>query len=223
MGPDGQGVSEMTGSDGTHGAARFPWRGRLIRKGPGPASTANVANIITVVRILMAPLFFVMLLSDGGQDTPLRVWAAIVFVVAIVTDSADGIIARRQDLVTDFGKLVDPIADKVLIGGALVALSILGELPWYVTVLIMVREIGITVFRFAVLSDRVIPASRGGKVKTVLQAVAITLALFPWWQLVGDWAHWVNAVLMGAALVATVLSGLDYLYQAWKHNRGAAS
>ena len=93
--------------------------------------------------------------------------------MAIVTDSADGIIARRQNLVTDFGKLVDPIADKVLIGGALVALSILGELPWYVTVLIMVREIGITVFRFAVLSDRVIPASRGGKIKTVLQAVAL--------------------------------------------------
>jgi CDP-diacylglycerol--glycerol-3-phosphate 3-phosphatidyltransferase len=145
----------------------------------------------------------------------------VLFVVAIVTDSADGIIARRQDLVTDFGKLVDPIADKVLIGGALVALSILGELPWIVTVLIMVREIGITVFRFAVLSDRVIPASRGGKIKTVLQAVAITLALFPWWNVVGDTAHWVNGILMTAALVATVASGIDYLVQAWRHNRTA--
>ncbi|MCO7264451.1 CDP-alcohol phosphatidyltransferase family protein, partial [Dickeya zeae] len=79
--------------------ARFPWRGRLLRKGPGPASTANVANIITVVRILMAPLFFVLLLTDAGNDGPLRIWAAVVFVVAIVTDSADGIIARRQNLV----------------------------------------------------------------------------------------------------------------------------
>jgi len=212
----------MTSSDSGHGAARFPWRGRLLRKGSGPASTANVANIITVVRILMAPLFFVLLLADGGQDSAVRVWAAVVFVVAIVTDSADGIIARRQNLVTDFGKLVDPIADKVLIGGALIALSILGELPWYVTVLILVREIGITVFRFAVLSDRVIPASRGGKIKTVLQAVALTLALFPWWNVVGDWAHWVNGVLMTAAFLATVLSGADYLWQAWKHNRSAA-
>ncbi|KTR09155.1 CDP-diacylglycerol--glycerol-3-phosphate 3-phosphatidyltransferase [Curtobacterium citreum] len=212
----------MTSSQHTRSAARFPWRGRLLRKGEGPASTANVANVITVVRILMAPLFFVMLLADGGQDTSLRVWAAVVFVVAIVTDSADGIIARRQNLVTDFGKLVDPIADKVLIGGALVALSILGELPWIVTLLIMLREIGITVFRFAVLSDRVIPASRGGKVKTVLQAVAITLALFPWWNVVGDLAHWVNGILMTAALLATVLSGADYLWQAWKHNRTAA-
>ena len=214
----------MTASNGTetsHGA-RFPWRGRLLRKGPGPASTANVANIITVVRILMAPLFFVLLLSDAGNDGAMRIWAAVVFVVAIVTDSADGIIARRQNLVTDFGKLVDPIADKVLIGGALVALSILNELPWYVTVLIMVREIGITVFRFAVLSDRVIPASRGGKIKTVLQAVALTAALFPWWNVVGDWAHWVNGILMTAAFLATILSGIDYLWQAWKHNRSAA-
>ncbi|XQJ09138.1 CDP-diacylglycerol--glycerol-3-phosphate 3-phosphatidyltransferase [Curtobacterium sp. L1-20] len=217
-------MSAMTASNGTetsHGA-RFPWRGRLLRKGPGPASTANVANIITVVRILMAPLFFVLLLTDAGNDGAMRIWAAVVFVVAIVTDSADGIIARRQNLVTDFGKLVDPIADKVLIGGALVALSILAELPWYVTVLIMVREIGITVFRFAVLSDRVIPASRGGKIKTVLQAVALTAALFPWWNLVGEWAHWVNGILMTAAFLATVLSGIDYLWQAWKHNRSAA-
>ncbi|MFJ3381486.1 CDP-diacylglycerol--glycerol-3-phosphate 3-phosphatidyltransferase [Curtobacterium sp. NPDC090217] len=211
----------MTASEGTN-TKRFPWRGRLVRKGPGPASTANVANIITVIRILMAPLFFVLLLADAGQDGPTRIWAAVLFVVAIVTDSADGIIARRQGLVTDFGKLVDPIADKVLIGGALVALSILGELPWYVTVLIMVREIGITVFRFAVLSDRVIPASRGGKIKTVLQAVAITLALFPWWNIAGDFARWTNGILMTAAFIATVWSGLDYLWQAWKHNRTAA-
>ncbi len=211
----------MTASEGTN-TKRFPWRGRLIRKGPGPASTANVANIITVIRILMAPAFFALLLVDDGRDGVERIYAAVLFLVAILTDSADGIIARRQNLVTDFGKLVDPIADKVLIGGALVALSILGELPWYVTVLIMVREIGITVFRFAVLSDRVIPASRGGKIKTVLQAVAITLALFPWWNFAGDFAHWTNGILMTAAFIATVWSGLDYLWQAWKHNRTAA-
>ncbi|MBE7163613.1 MAG: CDP-diacylglycerol--glycerol-3-phosphate 3-phosphatidyltransferase [Williamsia herbipolensis] len=212
----------MTASDGTT-TKRFPWRGRLIRKGAGPASTANVANIITVVRILMAPAFFALLLVDDGRDGVERIYAAVLFVVAIITDSADGIIARRQNLVTDFGKLVDPIADKVLIGGALVALSILGELPWYVTILIMLREIGITVFRFIVLSDRVIPASRGGKIKTVLQAVAITLALVPFWTLLGTWVHWVNAAFMSAAFIATMWSGLDYLYQAWKHNRTPAA
>jgi len=213
----------MTVSEHEAGRKRFPWRGRLVRSGTGPASTANIANIITVIRILMAPAFVALLLADDGRDGTERVWAAVLFVVAIVTDSADGIIARRQNLVTDFGKLVDPIADKVLIGGALVSLSILHELPWFVTVLIMVREIGITVFRFAVLSDRVIPASRGGKIKTVLQAVAITLALFPLWNVFGDWVQWLNVILMTLAFVATMWSGIDYLWQAWRHNRTAAA
>jgi CDP-diacylglycerol--glycerol-3-phosphate 3-phosphatidyltransferase len=207
-------------ADGPRGAT-FPFRGRVASKGPGPASTANIANIITVVRILMAPLFMAWLLIDDGADGSLRIAAAVLFVVAILTDSLDGMLARGLDLVTDFGKIVDPIADKVLIGGALVSLSILGELPWWVTVLILVREIGITVFRFAVIRDRVIPASRGGKLKTVLQAVAVTLALFPLWNLLGEGMHWVNGVLMTAAVVATVVSGLDYLRVAAKHGRAS--
>ncbi|MDY0946515.1 CDP-diacylglycerol--glycerol-3-phosphate 3-phosphatidyltransferase [Frigoribacterium sp. CFBP9039] len=212
----------MTDSDRSDGAPRgatFPFRGRVARRGPGPASTANIANIITVVRILMAPLFMAWLLIDDGADGSLRIAAAALFVVAILTDSLDGMLARGLDLVTDFGKIVDPIADKVLIGGALVSLSILGELPWWVTALILVREIGITVFRFAVIRDRVIPASRGGKLKTVLQAVAVTLALFPLWNLLGPGMHWVNGVLMTAAVVATLVSGLDYLRVAAKHGR----
>jgi len=199
----------------------FPWRGRVLRKGPGPASTANVANVVTVLRILLAPVFIAMLLVDGGDDGSLRLAAAVLFVVAILTDSLDGMLARGLDLVTDFGKLVDPIADKVLVGGALVALTILGELPWWVTALILLREVGITVYRFAVLRDRVIPASRGGKAKTVLQAVAVTLALFPWWHLVGEAAHVVNTVTMTLAVVATLASGADYVRVAVKHGRNA--
>jgi len=200
----------------------FPLRGRVASKGPGPASTANIANVITVVRILMAPLFIAWLLIDDGADGSLRVWAAALFVVAILTDSLDGMLARGLDLVTYFGKIVDPIADKVLIGGALVSLTILGELPWWVTALILVREIGITVYRFAVLRDRVIPASRGGKVKTVLQAVAVTLALFPLWNVLGEGMHWVNGVLMTAATVATLVSGADYMRVALRHGRASA-
>ena len=202
-------------------AAAFPFRGRLARKGPGPASTLNIANIVTVVRILMAPLFIAWLLIDAGVDGGLRIAAAVLFVVAILTDSLDGALARGLDLVTDFGKLVDPIADKVLVGGALVSLTILGELPWWVTALVLLREVGITVYRFAVLRDRVIPASRGGKLKTVLQAVAVTVALFPLWNVVGEGMHWVNGVLMTAAVVATLVSGADYLRVAYKHGRGA--
>jgi CDP-diacylglycerol---glycerol-3-phosphate 3-phosphatidyltransferase len=194
-------------------------RGRFVSKGESPASNANVANIITVVRILLAPLFIALLLADDQANGALRWIAAALFIVAISTDGLDGAIARRQNLVTDVGKLLDPIADKVLIGSALVSLSLLGELPWWVTIVIVVREIGITVFRFAVLSDRVIPASRGGKLKTIAQSVAISLALVPLWEIFGSWVHAVNTVTMSIALVLTVLTGIDYLVQAVRHNR----
>ncbi|TFD05304.1 CDP-diacylglycerol--glycerol-3-phosphate 3-phosphatidyltransferase [Cryobacterium sinapicolor] len=182
-------------------------------------SNWNLPNLITVVRILLAPLFIWMLLADAGQDGALRWWAAALFIVAIATDGIDGAIARRHNLVTDLGKILDPIADKVLTGGALVCLSILGELWWWVTIVILVREIGITVFRFVMLKDRVIPASRGGKLKTVLQSVAISLALVPLWLLFGDWIYWVNWTAMALALIVTVVTGLDYLIAARRENR----
>ncbi|MEO7374484.1 MAG: CDP-diacylglycerol--glycerol-3-phosphate 3-phosphatidyltransferase [Terrimesophilobacter sp.] len=194
-------------------------RGRVARGGDTPASNGNVANIITVVRILLAPLFIWMLLADAGELGLLRYFAAALFIVAIATDSVDGLLARRQNLVTNVGKLLDPIADKVLTGGALVALSLLGELWWWVTIVILVRELGITAFRFAVLRNRVIAASPGGKLKTVVQSVAISLYLVPLWVFLGDWMHWVNGVVMGAALVLTVITGIDYLLKAFRIGR----
>ena len=199
-----------------------PLRGRVVRSGDSPASSGNLANIITVVRIMLAPLFIGMLLADNGELGPLRVAAAALWVVAIATDSVDGILARRQNLVTDLGKILDPIADKVLVGGALVSLSILGELWWWVTIVIMVREIGITVFRFVVLRSRVIPASSGGKIKTILQSVTIPLFLFPLHLIVGEWILWVNAVMMALTVIVTVITGLDYLWKAYRSNRSAA-
>jgi CDP-diacylglycerol--glycerol-3-phosphate 3-phosphatidyltransferase len=194
-------------------------RGRVARNGDTPASTGNVANIITVVRIFLAPVFIWLLLADNGELGLLRYLAAGLFILAIVTDSVDGLLARRQNLVTDFGKLLDPIADKVLIGGALVALSILGELWWWVTIVILVREFGITVFRLIVVKDRVIPASRGGKLKTIVQAIAISFYLVPVWLLLGDWMHWFNAALMGIALALTLSTGIEYLVNAVRHSR----
>jgi CDP-diacylglycerol--glycerol-3-phosphate 3-phosphatidyltransferase len=199
-------------------------RGRVVSAGETPASTGNVANIITVVRILLAPIFIWMLLVDDGADGLLRYLASGLFILAIVTDSVDGLLARRQNLITDFGKILDPIADKVLIGGALVSLSILGELPWWVTVVILVREIGITVYRFIALRDRVIPASWLGKIKTVFQAIAIAFALtpvyqwlpMPWWP---GFMNLVNTILMSIAVVLTVVSGIEYLWQAWRIGR----
>ncbi|KQV26914.1 CDP-diacylglycerol--glycerol-3-phosphate 3-phosphatidyltransferase [Yonghaparkia sp. Root332] len=194
-------------------------RGRVVSAGETPASTGNVANIITVVRILLAPLFVVLLLLDGGADGAFRVAAALLFIVAIATDSLDGHLARSRNLVTDLGVLLDPIADKVLTGTALVMLAVLAELPWWVVAVILVREWGITLFRFLMLRDRVIPASRGGKLKTVVQSVAISFALLPLWNLLGEWVHWLNGALMTAAVILTVVTGLDYLRQARVQNR----
>jgi len=196
-----------------------PMKGRVVAIGDTPASWGNIANIVTVVRILLAPVFIVLLLTDAHHDGYIRYIAAVLFVLAITTDSVDGLLARQRNLVTDLGKLIDPIADKVLTGGALVGLSILGEIPWWITIVILAREIGITVFRFIALRDRVIAASWLGKLKTVVQAVAISFALFPFWQLVGSWINWVNAVLIVLALVLTVFSGIEYLWQAWKVGR----
>jgi CDP-diacylglycerol--glycerol-3-phosphate 3-phosphatidyltransferase len=193
---------------------------------PGRAETPtapgnfNLPNIITVVRILLAPVFFWFVLADAGADGPLRWIAAALFILAIATDGVDGAIARRRGLVTDLGKILDPIADKLLTSGALVCLSILGELWWWVTIVIVVREVGITVWRMVELRrGNVVPAGRGGKLKTVVQAVAISFALAPTWTLIGDWIFWVNWVLMAAALVLTVWSGLDYLWEAFRLRR----
>lgn len=198
-------------------------KGRVASKGDTPASNGNVANIITVARILLAPAFIWLLLADNGEFGVLRYVAAGLFILAIATDSLDGQLARGRNLVTDVGIILDPIADKVLIGGALVALSILGELPWWITIVILVREFGITILRFAVLSKVVIPASRGGKLKTIIQSVAISLFLVAPWRLLGEWAGWFSWAVMAVAVALTVYTGVEYLYQAWKQNRSTGT
>ncbi|MXP22389.1 CDP-diacylglycerol--glycerol-3-phosphate 3-phosphatidyltransferase [Gordonia sp. HNM0687] len=175
-----------------------------------PVPVVNIANALTVVRIILVPVFIVALFMAGGHDTGWRIAAAVIFGIAAITDRYDGRLARERGLVTDFGKLADPIADKALIGSALVGLSILGDLSWWVTAVILTRELGVTALRFWVLRHGVIPASRGGKLKTLLQAVAIGLYLLP---LAGVW-HVVAAVIMGVAVVVTVLTGGDYVWQA---------
>ena len=171
----------------------------------------QLPNAITIVRILCAPVFLWMLLADQGADGALRWWAAALFIVAIATDGIDGYLARKHEIVTDLGKLLDPIADKALTGCAFVGLSILGELPWWVTIVVLVREVGITVYRFAVVSDHVLAAAWMGKLKTVAQAIALSLALLPLWTIVGEWIHVVNTVAMWIAVILTIASGLDYV------------
>jgi len=176
----------------------------------GPPGSWNAANGLTAIRVVLVPLFGWLLLRDDGSDPASRVAAALVFAVAVVTDRLDGEVARRRGLVTDVGKIADPIADKVLIGTALVGLSLLGDLPWWVTAVILTRELVVTVLRLLVLRRGVIPAGRGGKAKTALQALAIFLLVV---GVEGVW-HTVAVVVMAVAVVLTVVTGVDYVVQA---------
>ena len=185
---------------------------------PQSARLVNLPNSLTVLRLLVVPVFAVLLLSDHGQSTAGRYWATLFFALAIITDRYDGLIARRTGQVTEFGKLADPIADKALTGTALIALSILDLLPWWVTLVILVREVGVTVLRFWVIRHGVIAASRGGKAKTVLQALAIGLYILPLTGVAASARWW----LMGAARVLTVVTGVDYVYRALTLRRTSA-
>jgi CDP-diacylglycerol--glycerol-3-phosphate 3-phosphatidyltransferase len=200
--PDGSGSSAPAGpgGGGEHAAPEAP---------PAPG-LLNVANELTVLRLALVPVFVWFLLAGGTGD---RAIAFVAFALASVTDLLDGELARRRSLITDFGKIADPIADKALTGSALITLSYLGELPWWITVVIVVREVAVTALRFWVIRRGVIAASRGGKAKTMLQVVAISLYVLPW--------HIVLAreIVMGAALVVTVVTGIDYTARAIRLRR----
>lgn len=175
-------------------------------------STWNIANALTMFRIVLVPFFGWALLANGGNTTSYRLMAVAIFVIASVTDRIDGELARSRGLVTDFGKMMDPIADKALMGMALIGLSVIARLPWWVTAIILVREIGITLLRLSVIRHGVLPASRGGKLKTFLQAVSIGLFLLP----ITGWFDIVAWVVMLAALAITVATGVDYVFRAIK-------
>ena len=171
--------------------------------------TWNLPNALTLARLAAVPVVGVLLFLQ----TPLtRDFAALLFVAAAITDFVDGAIARKRGITTDFGALLDPIADKALITVALVGLSALGDVPWWVTIVILVREFGVTALRLAVLRRGVIPASRGGKAKTFAQIIAIAMFLAvgpPWWVTIAS-------VVMGIAVVLTLVTGVDYVVRAYR-------
>jgi CDP-diacylglycerol---glycerol-3-phosphate 3-phosphatidyltransferase len=172
----------------------------------------NKANGLTLLRLLLVPVLWFALFQEEGQDDGWRAIAWAVFALAAFTDHLDGQLARRRGLTTDLGAFLDPVADKALIGTALVGLSLLGELWWWVTILILVREIGITLLRLLLLKHGVIAASRGGKAKTLTQGFAIGFYILP----LPLWANPYINVLMAVAVVLTVTTGIDYLVKAWR-------
>jgi CDP-diacylglycerol--glycerol-3-phosphate 3-phosphatidyltransferase len=192
-------------------------------------SNWNVPNALTALRILMVPFFGWALLVDGGDSVLWRLVAWGIFVAAMITDKIDGDLARKHNLVTNFGKIADPMADKAITGMAFIGLSLIGELWWWVTAVILLREWAVTVMRLSVAKHVVIAAAQGGKVKTVLQTLALTGLLLPLRQLegtlgavaIGLW--WISAALMAAALVATVWTGVDFFRDFFKQRQQARS
>ncbi|AZM59704.1 MULTISPECIES: CDP-diacylglycerol--glycerol-3-phosphate 3-phosphatidyltransferase [unclassified Streptomyces] len=202
-------TSSHDGADAEDGT-RPARGGKIAAAAVDQASIWNIANLLTMLRLLLVPAFVMLMLANGGYDPMWRSFAWAAFAIAMITDLFDGHLARTYNLVTDFGKIADPIADKAIMGAALICLSALGDLPWWVTGVILGRELGITLLRFLVIRYGVIPASRGGKLKTLTQGVAVgmyVLALTGWLATLRWW-------VMAAAVVLTVATGLDYVKQA---------
>lgn len=183
---------------------------------PSASVPVWLPNALTILRLILVPVFVAVLFVQPGEVV-WRLAATVLFGIAILTDLFDGRLARKHNLVSDFGKIWDPIADKALTGAAFISLSILGELPWWITILILVREWGITWMRVRMLKYAVMAAAPGGKLKTVLQSIALLMFLVypigltfqpaPWWF----WPAW---VVMGAAFLLTVVTGAQYVLDA---------
>ncbi|MFJ7345722.1 CDP-diacylglycerol--glycerol-3-phosphate 3-phosphatidyltransferase [Streptomyces sp. NPDC101110] len=206
----GEAVLGAEAGGDVQGEGKTPRGGKIAAAAVNQASVWNIANLLTMLRLVLVPAFVALMLADGGYDPAWRSLAWAAFAVAMITDLFDGHLARTYNLVTDFGKIADPIADKAIMGAALICLSALGDLPWWVTGVILGRELGVTLLRFLVIRYGVIPASRGGKLKTLTQGVAVgmyVLALTGWLATLRWW-------VMAAAVVLTVVTGLDYVKQA---------
>jgi CDP-diacylglycerol--glycerol-3-phosphate 3-phosphatidyltransferase len=186
-------------------------------------SNFNIANVLTVLRIAMVPLFGWALLHDGGDSATWRWIAFAIFAVAMITDKIDGDLARKHNLITDFGKIADPIADKAITGMAFIGLSIVGDIWWWVTIVVLLREWSVTLLRLSILKDVVIAAAQSGKIKTVLQALALAGLTWPlphgdahggafdfWPEPMGEVLFYVSQVMLAAAVAMTMWSGWEF-------------
>jgi CDP-diacylglycerol---glycerol-3-phosphate 3-phosphatidyltransferase len=190
-------------------------------------SNYNLPNALTALRIAMVPFFGVALLVDGGESVLWRTVAFVIFALAMITDKIDGDLARARGQVTDFGKIADPIADKALTGMAFIGLSIVGDIWWAVTVLVLLREWSVTLLRLSLLRRVVLPAAQSGKVKTTLQALALGGLSLPLLQvdgaldLPGEILFYVTQVVLAAAVVMTLWSGYEFYRDVWRARRDA--
>lgn len=195
-------------------------------------SNLNIANVLTTLRIVMVPFFGWALLVDGGDSATWRWVAFAIFAVAMVTDKIDGDLARKHDLITDFGKIADPIADKAITGMAFIGLSVVGDIWWWVTIIVLLREWSVTLLRLSVLKSVVIPAAMSGKIKTVLQAIALSGLIWPlphgdahggafnfWPGPLGEVLFYASQALLAGAVVMTMWSGWEFVREVRKQRR----
>jgi CDP-diacylglycerol--glycerol-3-phosphate 3-phosphatidyltransferase len=194
---------------------------------PVQQSNWNIPNALTTLRILMVPFYGYALLQDGGDSIGWRVTAFVIFVAAMITDKIDGDIARSRNLITDFGKIADPIADKAITGMAFIGLSIVGDIWWWVTILVLAREWSVTLLRLSILKHVVIAAAQSGKIKTTLQAIALAGLSLPLRQVsgsldvIGDILFYASQVLLAGAVAMTLWSGYEFYRDVWRQRRAA--
>jgi CDP-diacylglycerol--glycerol-3-phosphate 3-phosphatidyltransferase len=178
----------------------------------GKLSFPNLPNTLTILRVVLLPLCAYALFKNGGDDTTWRVIAWTLFFIVGLSDILDGKLARDRNQITEFGKLLDPIADKAMLATAAIGASILGLLSWWVTAILLFREIAVTVLRFAVIKDGVIPASKGAKLKTFFQSFGVGFYILP----LPTWLHIPRDIFMAIAIYLTISTGMAYFKQVLK-------
>ncbi len=194
-----------------------------------PVSNWNLPNALTTLRIVMVPFFGWALLHDGGDSVLWRCIAFGLFVFAMITDKIDGDIARARNLVTNFGKIADPIADKAITGMAFIGLSLVGDIWWWVTILVLLREWSVTLLRLSVAKHVVIAASQSGKIKTTLQAIALSGLLLPFPHgesvhegnfeflgMPGEVLFYASLAFLAGAVAMTLWSGYEFFRDVWR-------
>ncbi len=192
-------------------------------------SNWNIPNALTTLRIVLVPVFGWALLHDGGESIGWRLAAFAIFVVAMATDKIDGDIARARGLITNFGKIADPIADNAICGMAFIGLSVVGDIWWWVTILVLAREWSVTLLRLSAMKSVVIAAAQSGKIKTALQGVALAGLCLPfrqvdgWMEVPGDVLFYVSQALLAGAVAMTLWSGYEFYREAWKQRRAVAN
>jgi len=173
-------------------------------------------NFITVARLLLVPCGVYTLFKNGGDDSTWQIISWFIFFFLGLSDILDGNLARSRNKITEFGKFLDPVADKVMIGAAMISLSILGRMPWWITIVILGREIGITLLRLAIIRRGVIAANKGGKIKATFQSFGVGFYVLP----LPTWLFWFRDGFMAIAIALTIVTGAYYVKSAFGRPSG---